>query len=1504
MATDLSLSFAVENGLSINDVLGIFAGWADPSVAGFDAPIGSLYARTTGHLYQKVDAQDTGWIKFSQGLGEGVKISTTDSTSGFLNAKLLTSANLVKSVASVNGVETLVLDLAQITTPATFKSVTIDGYGRVVSGTNPTTLNEYGIVDAQPLDATLSALSSLNSTGLIVQTGLETFAHRSLIGTQNEISVQNGDGTSGNPTVSLPEVVYFPGAQGTRLALASSSSRLEEAAVICFNLDTSRVEYFTGTEWISVEAATGGTVTEIAAVALGDGLAVTGSPISTSGSLSFALSHDVAALEALTGTGISVRTGNDTWSLRSIVGTANRLAVTNGTGVGGNIVLDIASTYAGQSSISTVGTITSGTWAGTTLATSVGGTGRTSIGSSNQVLSVNNVGTALEYKSILGGTGIGINAGAGQITILNSGVTSISGTLNQVVASAATGAVTLSLPQSISTTSSPSFAQLTVAADPTQPLQVATKQYVDTAVQGLSPKQSVRVATTGNITLFGVQTIDGKVLAAGDRVLVKNQTNAFDNGIYTVSAGAWPRATDMDVWAEVPGVFVLVEEGQTQADTGWVCTSDQGGTLGTTGINWVQFSSATDIAAGTGLVRSGNTLSIAPTGVSAGTFNNVTVNTTGQVVSASNVGYLTGNQNITLAGDVTGTGSVSIATSLSATGVSAGTYRSVTVDTKGRVTAGTNPTTLAGFGIVDAQPLDSDLTALAALSSTGFPVRVGSGSWVQRSIVAGSSKIQVTDGTGVNGNPTLDVVEANLSLNSLSGTLGTAKGGTGLTVSGTANQLLGMNTAGSGLEYRTLSGTGGVTVSFGSGAITIAGSGGTVTSVAATGSTGLSVSGSPITTSGTLALTLGQELQGLSALSANGLVTRTALGTYTNRLVVSGVGTITVTNPGGTAGNIGLDLTTIGTAGTYRSVTTDAFGRVTAGTNPTTLAGYGIVDAISLSEKGAANGVATLDINGQIPTSQLPALAVSDVFTAASQAAMLALTAQRGDFAVRTDIGSTFVLAAEPATTLSNWVLLSTGATGTVTSVALTPPAAGLTVSGSPITSSGTFALSLANDLAAVEALSSTGIAVRTAADTWTTRSVVAGTGISVTNGAGTGGNITIAATNNGTVTSVGLTLPSIFTVTGTPVTSNGTLAATLASQAANTVFAAPTGASGAPTFRTLSLLTGDVSDVSISAPQANQVLAFNSTTSKWVNTGAVGANAAGLVGAGQSGAAAWSLVSGSTYQADFAHNLGTTNVVITVFNSATNAVVIPASVVLVNANTVRISVVGNALTLKVVVVANGQSIVAGGSTPSSVITAKDGVTVSSSATKINFTGQAIGVTDAGGGTTNVAIGSRFTYFANSLDNPINSDWAINALAPVVTDPLNASLKVRQFSNSVEQGVGFMVTIPQGATQVTVKMRGRAQTAPGASSVVQPRLYTRAIPNNAAVSAWSAAIDLPNIAIPTNTNFQYYSTTFALGGGFIGGNTYNIELTRKVSGLTGTNLASNFLLVSLELEFF
>jgi len=212
------------------------------------------------------------------------------------------------------------------------------------------------------------------------------------------------------------------------------------------------------------------------------------------------------------------------------------------------------------------------------------------------------------------------------------------------------------------------------AATPTQSSDLATKAYVDSLSNGLDVKQSVRAATTGNVTLSNAQTIDGVALSAGNRVLVKDQTIGSENGIYVVASGAWTRATDFDNTPDIevsPGTFFFVEEGTTQADNGYVVSNDTAITIGTTAIVFSQFSGAGQITAGAGLTKAGNTLDV------VGTADRITVNSDSVDIASTYVGQ----SSITTLGTIgTGTwqGSV-IAGQYGGTGV-ANTGKTITLE--------------------------------------------------------------------------------------------------------------------------------------------------------------------------------------------------------------------------------------------------------------------------------------------------------------------------------------------------------------------------------------------------------------------------------------------------------------------------------------------------------------------------------------------------------------------------------------------------------------------------------------------------------------------------------------------------------------------------------------------------------------------------------------------------------------------------------------------------------
>jgi len=170
-------------------------------------------------------------------------------------------------------------------------------------------------------------------------------------------------------------------------------------------------------------------------------------------------------------------------------------------------------------------------------------------------------------------------------------------------------------PAHLATTFDLSSHTVSVAA-PSADAHAATKKYVDDNIEGLDAKQSVRVVATTDGTLATAyengDTVDGVVIATGERILLAGQTDASENGIHTVNAsGAPTRAADMLATSGAANAFVFVEEGTTNADTGWVCTSNSGSdVVGTDNLAFSQYSTQGTIVAGAGMTKSGTTLNV------------------------------------------------------------------------------------------------------------------------------------------------------------------------------------------------------------------------------------------------------------------------------------------------------------------------------------------------------------------------------------------------------------------------------------------------------------------------------------------------------------------------------------------------------------------------------------------------------------------------------------------------------------------------------------------------------------------------------------------------------------------------------------------------------------------------------------------------------------------------------------------------------------------------------
>jgi len=292
---------------------------------------------------------------------------------------------------------------------------------------------------------------------------------------------------------------------------------------------------------------------------------------------------------------------------------------------------------------------------------------------------------------------------------------------------------------------------ITNLADPINPQDAATKNYVDMAVQGLDSKESVRMKSTANINLGTPGALpadwDGITPANGDRVLLTNQTTASENGIYVYNSGGMVRAADADSDAEVTaGQYMFIQEGTLAGDTGWLLITDDPIVVDTTALTYTQFNGVGSVIDGAGLLYSGNVL---------------------------NVGTADVNRIVVNANDI----------DLATTGVTANTYIGFTVDAYGRITSVTTPTTLAGYGITDAQPIDADLTAIAALTGTGILVRTGAGTYDTRDVIGTLNRVDVTNGNGVAGDIQVDIAVNDCLIKMNAG--GTALEGTSLVDGGT-----------------------------------------------------------------------------------------------------------------------------------------------------------------------------------------------------------------------------------------------------------------------------------------------------------------------------------------------------------------------------------------------------------------------------------------------------------------------------------------------------------------------------------------------------------------------------------------------------------------------------------------------------------------------------------------------------------------------------------------------
>ena len=587
----------------------------------------------------------------------------------------------------------------------------------------------------------------------------------------NTIRIKRSTGSAAPGTLANAELAFTEGTKilyygvGTG-GTGGSASQIDEIggagafATLATAQTISGVKTFSGATVLGTPAS--GTLSNCTGISLTAG--VTGIlPVGNGGT----------GFSTLASAGIALRGANS--DITSLTGLTTPLSVAQG-GTGSASGVPLATGVSGILPVANGGTGFS------TLASA----GIALRGANTDITSLGGLTTALSVAQ--GGTGVTTSTGTGS-TVLSASPT-LTGTAN-VAALTSSGNVIVG-------------GTLTLSGAPSSDLQAATKGYVDATATGLDVKASCRVASTANIVLATgtALTIDGVVTVAGDRVLVKNQDTATQNGIYVVAAGAWSRAADADTNAEVTaGMFTFVSEGTVNENSGFVLTTNDTIALGSTALTFEQFSGAGQVTAGAGLTKTGNTLNV------------VTTNAARIVVNADSIDLAT----------------VSVTPSLGTAGISH--LQSVTVDAYGRVTetmtANVRSATTSVTGIV--QLSDSTATTSSILAATptavksaydlanaALPKSGGTMTGKVTTVAGGTSYaslllgVSAFDPTGpVSGDlwntsgaikfyngatKTLAFLDSNITgtAANVSGTVAVANGGTGATIISTARSNLGL----------------------------------------------------------------------------------------------------------------------------------------------------------------------------------------------------------------------------------------------------------------------------------------------------------------------------------------------------------------------------------------------------------------------------------------------------------------------------------------------------------------------------------------------------------------------------------------------------------------------------------------------------------------------------------------------------------------------------------------